>query len=140
MREYASGKICSNCQLRAPLTHLDQITNSAPNHSSLGRLNGLAQTLSAAGRAAGPFLSGGIFSAATKIKPKGEALGFGLFGGIAFLGFLLSFGIKSEALETESDLDDVIAVDEEGRVGDDGDGGHDGEDDREEEERPLLGS
>ncbi|TGO87638.1 hypothetical protein BPOR_0213g00090 [Botrytis porri] len=33
------------------------ITNSAPNHGVLGTLNGLAQTLSAAGRAAGPFLS-----------------------------------------------------------------------------------
>jgi hypothetical protein len=64
-------------------------------------LNGLAQTLSAAGRAAGPFLSGGLFTIATKVKPKGEALAFGVFGGISFIGFLLSFGIRSENLEAE---------------------------------------
>lgn len=73
----------------------------------LGTLNGLAQTLSAAGRAAGPFLSGGLFTIATKVKPKGEALAFGVFGGISFIGFLLSFGIRSEKLEAEGwDEDD----------------------------------
>jgi hypothetical protein len=64
-------------------------------------LNGLAQSLSAAGRAAGPFLSGGLFTIATRVKPKGEALAFGVFGGVAFLGFLLSFGIRSLNLEAE---------------------------------------
>lgn len=86
------------------------ITNSAPNHHVLGALNGLAQTLSAAGRAAGPFLSGGLFTVATKVQPKGEALAFGVFGGIAFIGFLLSFGIRSSDLEAEgwdSDSDSV---------------------------------
>lgn len=77
-----------------------QITNSAPNHSVLGTLNGLAQTLSAAGRAAGPFLSGGLFSIATNVRPKGEALAWGVFGGIAFLGFLASFGIRGDELES----------------------------------------
>ncbi|KAF2135448.1 uncharacterized protein K452DRAFT_323046 [Aplosporella prunicola CBS 121167] len=77
------------------------ITNSAPNHSVLGTLNGLAQTLSAAGRALGPFVSGSLFSAATNIKPKGEALAFGVFGGIAFVGFILSFGIRGVGLEAE---------------------------------------
>jgi len=67
----------------------------------LGTLNGLAQTLSAAGRAAGPFVSGGLFSLATKVQPKGEALAFGVFGGVAFIGFLLSFGIRSPNLEAE---------------------------------------
>lgn len=64
-------------------------------------MNGLAQTLSAAGRAAGPFISGSLFSAATHIEPKGEALAFGIFGGISFIGFLLSFGIRGERLEAE---------------------------------------
>ncbi|KAL8947225.1 MAG: hypothetical protein Q9222_006473 [Ikaeria aurantiellina] len=84
------------------------ITNSAPNHSVLGTLNGLAQTLSAAGRAVGPFLSGALFSLATKIRPKGEALAFGVFGGVTFVGFLLSFGIRGEGLEAEgfSDQED----------------------------------
>ncbi|KAI1622917.1 major facilitator superfamily domain-containing protein [Exophiala viscosa] len=97
------------------------ITNSAPNHSVLGTLNGLAQTLSAAGRAVGPFLSGGLFSLATKVRPKGEALAFGLFGGIAFIGFLLSFGIRSPNLEAEgwesgddADDDSDKSEDEEG--------------------------
>jgi hypothetical protein len=67
----------------------------------LGTLNGLAQTLSAAGRAAGPFLSGGLFTLSTHIRPKGELLAWGLFGGIAFLGFLASFGIRGESLESE---------------------------------------
>ncbi|KIW09313.1 uncharacterized protein PV09_00228 [Verruconis gallopava] len=89
------------------------ITNSAPSHSVLGKLNGLAQTLSAAGRAVGPFISGGIFSAATKIRPKGEALAFGLFGGIAFAGFILSFGIKSAKLEAETDAEDEGGDEEE---------------------------
>ncbi|KAL8855486.1 MAG: hypothetical protein Q9178_007868 [Gyalolechia marmorata] len=90
------------------------ITNSAPNHSVLGTINGLAQTLSAAGRAVGPFLSGALFSVATKIKPKGEALAFGVFGGITFVGFLLSFGIRGEGLEAEgfSDEEDGSEDDE----------------------------
>jgi len=49
----------------------------------------------------GPFLSGGLFSIATHIRPKGEALAFGVFGGIAFLGFLMSLGIRGGGLEAE---------------------------------------
>lgn len=67
----------------------------------LGSLNGTAQTLSAAGRAAGPFLAGGLFSLATKVEPKGEALAFGVFGGIAFVGFLMSLWIRGQSLESE---------------------------------------
>ena len=67
----------------------------------LGTLNGLAQTLSAAGRAVGPFLSGGLFSISTHIRPKGEALAFGVFGGIAFVGFLMGLGIRGGGLEAE---------------------------------------
>ncbi|KAG9621631.1 MFS general substrate transporter, partial [Aureobasidium melanogenum] len=93
------------------------ITNSAPNHGVLGTLNGLAQTLSAAGRAAGPFISGSLFTAATHVQPKGEALAFGIFGGISLLGFALSFGIRSSSLEAEgwgeSDDDDDTSSDEE---------------------------
>lgn len=103
-------------------THIrSQITNSAPNHSVLGTLNGLAQTLSAAGRAAGPFLSGGLFTIATKVRPKGEALAWGVFGGIAFVGFLASFGIRGESLESD-EYDE-----EEGST----DGGDEDEDDAE---------
>ncbi|RKF55614.1 putative membrane protein [Erysiphe neolycopersici] len=78
------------------------ITNTAPNHSVLGTLNGLAQTLSAAGRAIGPILSGFLFStAATRIHSRGEVLPWTVFGVIAFLSFLASFGIKSSNLESE---------------------------------------
>ncbi|KAF1831107.1 MFS general substrate transporter [Decorospora gaudefroyi] len=92
------------------------ITNSAPNHNVLGTLNGLAQTLSAAGRAAGPFVSGSLFTAATKIKPKGEALPFGIFAGIALMGFLLSFGIRGDGLEAEGFSDEDEDDDEEEEV------------------------
>lgn len=77
------------------------ITNSAPSHAVLGTLNGLAQTLSAAGRAVGPFISGALFTAATHVQPKGEALAFGIFGGISFVGFLMSFGIRNPELESD---------------------------------------
>ncbi|KAL8934704.1 MAG: hypothetical protein Q9216_005775 [Gyalolechia sp. 2 TL-2023] len=85
------------------------ITNSAPNHSVLGTINGLAQTLSAAGRAVGPFLSGALFSVAVKVRPKGEALAFCVFGGITFVGFLLSFGIRGEGLEAEGFLEEDVS-------------------------------
>ncbi|KAK8166498.1 MFS transporter-like protein [Phyllosticta citrichinensis] len=87
------------------------ITNSAPNHSVLGTLNGLAQTLSAAGRAVGPFISGSLFSAATRIQPKGEAMAFGVFGGVAFIGFLLSLGIRGAGLEAD-DWDEEEGVED----------------------------
>jgi hypothetical protein len=77
------------------------ITNSAPSHAVLGTLNGLAQTLSAGGRAVGPFLSGALFTAATKVEGKGELLAFGVFAGVAFVGFGLSFGIRGQGLEAE---------------------------------------
>ena len=94
------------------------ITNSAPSHAVLGTLNGLAQTLSAAGRAVGPFVSGSLFSVATRVQPKGEALAFGVFGGVAFLGCLLSFGIRGAELEAEGWDDND---EEEGEAGDDDD-------------------
>ncbi|KAF7889480.1 uncharacterized protein EAF02_001895 [Botrytis sinoallii] len=81
------------------------ITNSAPNHGVLGTLNGLAQTLSAAGRAAGPFLSGGLFTLGTKIK-NGGFLTWGVFSGIALVGFVFSWGIRGKDLESEDWSDD----------------------------------
>ena len=83
-----------------------QITNAAPSPSVLGRLNGLAQTLSAAGRAAGPFVSGSLFSAATEMRPSGEVFAFSVFGGVAFIGFLVSLGIRSRKLEGEGSSED----------------------------------
>ncbi|KAK6952531.1 hypothetical protein Daesc_007072 [Daldinia eschscholtzii] len=79
------------------------ITNSAPTHASLGTLNGIAQTLSAAGRSVGPFISGGLFTLSTHVQPRGEALAWGLFAGVALAGWLLSFAIHGEGLESTDD-------------------------------------
>ena len=57
--------------------------------------------MSAAGRAVGPFIAGSLFSLATHVHPKGEALAFGIFGGVAFVGFLTTFGIRDKGLEAE---------------------------------------
>jgi MFS family permease len=97
------------------------ITNSAPSHAVLGTLNGLAQTLSAAGRALGPFISGSLFTAATHIRPKGEAMAFGIFGGISFVGFLLSWGIRSADLEAEGWEEESSTSDEEANDSDEAD-------------------
>ena len=35
------------------------------------------------------------------MEPKGEAVAFGVFGGIAFVGFLMTFGIRGASLESE---------------------------------------
>lgn len=70
--------------------------------------------MSAAGRAAGPFLSGGLFSLATRVRPKGEALAWGVFGGIAFLGWIASFGIRGEGLESAEWDEENGSVEDEG--------------------------
>lgn len=90
------------------------ITNSARDHTVLGTLNGLAQTLSAAGRAFGPFVAGGLFSLVAPV-PKGEALAFGMFAAVAFIGLLLSFGIGGVNLEAD-DWDEEEGDDEEDGV------------------------
>lgn len=84
------------------------ITNSAPSHASLGTLNGVAQTLSALGRSFGPFVSGGLFTLSVHIKPKGEALAWCLFGGLALLGWVGSIFVRRDGLES----DDWIGEDE----------------------------
>ncbi|KAK4095733.1 MFS general substrate transporter [Parathielavia hyrcaniae] len=76
------------------------ITNSAPSNETLGTLNGMAQTLSAAGRSFGPLLSGGLFTVSTRVRPKGEALAWGLFAGITLLGWAASYAIRSKGLES----------------------------------------
>ncbi|XXH03181.1 hypothetical protein Hte_009578 [Hypoxylon texense] len=89
------------------------ITNSAPTHASLGTLNGIAQTLSAAGRSVGPFLSGGLYTVSTHVQPKGEALAWGLFAGVALAGWLGSYAIHGEGLESTDDgYEEETEVDE----------------------------
>lgn len=67
----------------------------------MGTLNGIAQTLSAAGRSFGPFVSGALFTLSTRVHPKGEALAWGIFGGIALLGWVGSLAIRNRGLESD---------------------------------------
>jgi hypothetical protein len=80
----------------------------------LGALNGLAQTLSSAGRALGPVLAGGLFTLAARV-PRGDVLAWSVFAAVAACGFLASWGIRGRDLESDWD------------GADDGDG--DGDDD-----------
>ncbi|PNY23761.1 membrane protein [Tolypocladium capitatum] len=77
------------------------ITNSAPSHASLGTLNGVAQTLSALGRSIGPLVSGGLFTLSIGVRPKGEALAWSVFGGLALVGWVGSLFIRGTGLESE---------------------------------------
>lgn len=98
---------------------VSQITNSAPSHASLGALNGVAQTLSALGRSIGPFVSGGLFTLSINIRPKGEALAWSLFGGLALVGWAGSWFIRRAGLESRDwtgyDEADEVEDDEERR-------------------------
>ncbi|KAK0654760.1 major facilitator superfamily domain-containing protein [Cercophora newfieldiana] len=76
------------------------INNSAPSHETLGTLNGIAQSLSAAGRSVGPFLSGGLFTLSTRVEPKGEVLAWGLFAGISLMGWVGTLMIRGRGLES----------------------------------------
>ena len=49
----------------------------------------------------GPFISGGLFSLASRVEPKGEAMAFGVFAAASFVGFILSFGIRGRSLEAD---------------------------------------
>ncbi|POR37649.1 Putative membrane protein, partial [Tolypocladium paradoxum] len=94
------------------------ITNSAPSHASLGTLNGVAQTLSALGRSIGPFVSGGLFTLSINVRPKGEALAWSVFGGLALVGWVGSLFICGTGLESE-DWEDSDSDDERRRQQDD---------------------
>ena len=99
-----------------------QINNSAPSHETLGTLNGIAQTLSAAGRSFGPFLSGGLFTLSMRIRPKGEALAWGLFAGVALIGWVGTLLIRGKGLESadwmgnDSEESEVASDEEEGAI------------------------
>ena len=61
----------------------------------------MAQTLSALGRSFGPFVSGGLFSLSINIRPKGEAIAWSVFGGLAILGWVSSLFIRRDGLESD---------------------------------------
>jgi hypothetical protein len=98
-----------------------QINNSAPSHEVLGTLNGIAQSLSAAGRSVGPFLSGALFTVSARVQPKGEALAWGLFAGVALVGWVGTFFIRRQGLESADwEGDDGQGTDEEAGTDEDG--------------------
>ncbi|KAK2074943.1 hypothetical protein P8C59_009113 [Phyllachora maydis] len=76
------------------------ITNSAPSHETLGTLNGIAQTLSAAGRSVGPLLSGGLFTLSTRLPGLGDLFAWGVFAGIALVGWFGTLSIRRDGLES----------------------------------------
>ena len=101
---------------------LIMVTNASPDRSVLGRINGLAQTLAAAGRAVGPFLSGGLWSLAMK-KGGGTSAGWlawGVFGGVAVIGVGLAVGIRGGQVEAEGDEEEGAAEGTGGESPDDG--------------------
>jgi len=78
------------------------ITNSCPSPNHLGAINGVANTLASGGRAIGPFLSGGLFSLASKVD-NGEVLAWGTFGIISFVGTAMSIPITAVGETTSID-------------------------------------
>ena len=64
----------------------------------------------------GPFLSGALFSLSTRLETKGEALAWGLFAGISLAGWVGSFAIRGEKLESTDDgYGDIDSDDDEER-------------------------
>ena len=53
------------------------------------------------------------------MHPKGEALAFGVFGGVTFIGFLTSFGIRDPGLEAEDWFEQGSEEDEDNEEDDD---------------------
>ncbi|KAF8432610.1 major facilitator superfamily domain-containing protein [Terfezia claveryi] len=79
---------------------LIMVTNASPDKSVLGRINGLAQTLAAAGRAVGPFLRGW--------RRKAGWLTWWGFGAVAAAGVGLAVGIRGGQMETEGDEEEGV--------------------------------
>lgn len=50
----------------------------------------------------GPFVSGGLFSLSMTVQPKGEAIAFGVFGGVTLIGLFLSLFIRGGKLEDDN--------------------------------------
>ena len=64
-------------------------------------------------------MSGGLFTLSTHVQPKGEALAWGLFAGIALMGWFGTLMIRGHGLEsadwmgTDSSDDESEAADSE---------------------------
>lgn len=65
-------------------------------------------------------MAGGLFTLSTRVKPKGEALAWGLFAGVTLLGWLGSWAIHGNGLESadwDDDDSDEGSGDEEAEAG-----------------------
>lgn len=49
----------------------------------------------------GPIVSGGLFTISVHIQPKGEALAWTVFGGLAMVGFVAALLVRGNGLESE---------------------------------------
>ncbi|KKA26504.1 hypothetical protein TD95_004248 [Thielaviopsis punctulata] len=77
------------------------INNSCPDGHNLGALNGLAQSLSAAGRSLGPVVAGSVFSLAVSHTQHGAVIAWCLFATVAVAGWLGTLVIHCPELESE---------------------------------------
>ncbi|TGZ82350.1 MFS general substrate transporter [Ascodesmis nigricans] len=93
------------------------ITNASPKPNTLGMLNGMAQSLSAGGRAIGPLVSGGLFTLSMGVKKDSEFLSWGVFGAIAVVGTVLSCFLKGANLESRDAGREPLLRDEESGTG-----------------------
>lgn len=95
------------------------LTNASPHNSVLGQINGVAQTLSAAGRAVGPFVSGGLWSLVLEKVGGLEAawIVWGTFGGVAIVGALLATGISGKFVNIPGEEEEYVDEEREGLVG-----------------------
>lgn len=60
----------------------------------------------------------------TNVRPKGEALSWGVFAGIAFIGFLASWGIRGSDLESAEWDEDESSSDNDDNTSSEGGGEH----------------
>lgn len=65
-------------------------------------------------------MSGALFTLSTRIQPKGEVLAWGLFGGVALVGWVWSMTINGSNLESDDFTGDDDSEGEEEECG----GGH----------------
>ncbi|RPA80401.1 MFS general substrate transporter [Ascobolus immersus RN42] len=110
-----AGLVMKNLGLVVGLTtSLLLVTNSAPNHESLGTLNGLAQTLGALGRAIGPITAGSMWSLIEGADNGGkEWLIWGGLGCVSALGGVLALGLTKWKKDYKRDAEEVDEEDEE---------------------------
>jgi hypothetical protein len=59
-----------------------------------------------------------VFTASTHVQPKGEGLAWGIFAGIALIGWLATYAIRGHGLESTDDGFEEDEEDEEDNLPD----------------------